>query len=213
MSEPISIAEYAKRCGVSIDLVRYDIRQGRVHMLPRNRVDASHPESLANMEKRLNKSGGVPLAKRPNSASVKASTRKLSEVCGGPDEGISPQEKITDFGDYTLREIARRFGSQLQFIDVLNSVKKIAEIEEKELKNAAVKGKLIDRELVKIAVIGPMETTLPQILTDGAKQIANRVSVMTRAGAPLLDLEREVESILKSFLRPMRDKMLRGISK
>jgi hypothetical protein len=207
--EIVKQTEFARRCGVQVETINRAMKAGKVNC-DGKRVIADGELS----EKFLaacRKKGKVPYLKRESSTRRPVlGPPKKPKVVEENKPWIDMGEGVGDFQEYTLKEICKRFGSHLQFIDVLNSVKKIVEIEERQIKNSVSKGELVSRELVNQQVLGPMKTTIPQILSDGSKQIARKVSVMKDSGASLNDMEREVSAILLSFLGPMRDRMIRG---
>lgn len=120
-------------------------------------------------------------------------------------------EEIEKFVDMTLREIIERFGSDYAFIDWLKATKAIEDINEKRLKNAATRGDLVSRDLIKRGIIDPIESAHIKLLTDGAKTIARRVVAMTGAGRPIEDSEKFVAEQITSFIRPIKSKVARAL--
>jgi len=120
-------------------------------------------------------------------------------------------EDIRDFADMTLRELIQRFGTDVAFLDWLNATKRIEDINEKRLKNAATQGELVSRTLVKTGIIDPIEGAHLKLLTDGAKTIALRVTAMHSAGLQLPDIENFVSDQISSFIRPMKAKIKRSL--
>lgn len=120
-------------------------------------------------------------------------------------------EDIRDFADMTLRELIQRFGTDVAFLDWLNATKRIEDINEKRLKNAATQGDLVSRQLVKTGIIDPIESAHLKLLTDGSKTIARRVTAMHSAGRDLADIENFVSDQISSFIRPMKAKIKRSL--
>src|SRR5690606_8499244 len=97
--------------------------------------------------------------------------------------GVSPEEaaNLANFGEGSsddleqlaalLAPLTERFGLESAFKDWLDALKKIEEIREKRLKNEALEGNLIERELVKTHVFGAIESGNRRLLSDTPKTI------------------------------------------
>jgi hypothetical protein len=120
-------------------------------------------------------------------------------------------DNMEQFADMTLRELIIRFGTDVAFNDWLKAIKTIEDINEKRLKNAQSKGELVNRDLMKVSVIEPINSAHIKLLTDGAKTIARRVVAMTNAGRPLEDCEYFVADQITSFIRPIKAKISRAL--
>ena len=120
-------------------------------------------------------------------------------------------EEIEKFSDMTLREIIERFGSDYAFVDWLKAMKSIEDINEKRLKNAQTRGELVNRKLIKVGVIDPINSVHIKLLTDGAKTIARRSTAMHDSGRPLEDIEKFVAEQITSFIRPVKSKVARAL--
>lgn len=121
-------------------------------------------------------------------------------------------EDIEAFADMTLRELIRRFGTDVAFVDWLKATKEIEYINEKRLKNAQTQGDLVSRELVKIGIIEPIDAAHIKLLTDGAKTITRRVTAMHSAERDLDDIEKFVKDQITSFIRPVKAKVKRALT-
>jgi len=120
-------------------------------------------------------------------------------------------EDITAFADMSLRELVTRFGTDIRFLDWLKSIKMIEDINEKRLKNAVSKGELVNRDLVKLGIIDPIDAAHIKLLTDGVKTIARRATAMHDAERPLDDVEKFVKDQITSFIRPIKSKVARTL--
>lgn len=131
----------------------------------------------------------------------------------GPTQAPDPQipPEIEAYADMTLRDLIGRYGTVAVFNDWLNALSKIESITEKRVKNEATAGKLISRDLVRQTIIVPIDTAFGQILTDGAKAIAVEVGAMAKGDASDQEIERAVEKVVASFIRPAKAKIKRGI--
>lgn len=139
-----------------------------------------------------------------------AALAKLNDVDTGTIIHEIPED-ISAFIDMTLREILQRHGTDTAFLDWLKATKSIEDINEKRLKNAVTRGELVSRELMKTGVIEPINAAHLKLLTDGAKTIALRVTVMHGAGRPLEDCEKFVADQIGSFIKPMKSKITRSL--
>lgn len=120
-------------------------------------------------------------------------------------------ENIREFLDWTLAQLVRKFGTETAFLDWLKATKLIEEIQAKQLDNAAAKGLLVDRHLVKTAIIDPIDETHRRLLADGSKTIGQRVATMAKAGRTDEEIEKDVADTVSSFLRPMKDRVARAL--
>jgi len=143
-----------------------------------------------------------------NHSKKAAALRKLMEE---GDTLHEIPEDIRAFADMTLRELIQRYGTDTAFLDWLNATKRIEDINEKRLKNAATKGELVSRQAVKVGIIDPIDAAHIKLLTDGAKTIARRVTAMHDAGRPLGDVEKFVKDQITSFIRPVKAKVARAL--
>ena len=158
-----------------------------------------------------------PEVEKPRGQAVVRITKKQEAMAAlDPDLGTGDiihevPEDIEAFADMTLRELIQRFGTETAFCDWLKATKDIEHINEKRLKNAATKGELVSRHLIKIGVIDPIDSAHIKLLTDGAKTIARRATAMHGAGRPLEDVEEFVKDQITSFIRPIKAKVARAL--
>ena len=120
-------------------------------------------------------------------------------------------EDIVEFADMSLRDLVTKFGTDLRFCDWLRATQLIEGINEKRLKNAATKGDLVSRKLVKGSVIGPIDTCHRRLLSDGARSLSIRVPAMHDAGEDAKKIEKYIHDQLTSFIRPMKTKVSRAL--
>jgi len=147
--------------------------------------------------------------------------KKPPRATDPPPESAAADEKdeeifeipadLAKFADHTIREILERFGTEDRFNSFLSAVQKIEGINEKRLKNAEKEGKLVNREMVKTAVIDRIDAVFVRMLTDGAKTIAARAHSITQAGEDVNAVRLMVEDQLGSFIRPAKTKMHKAL--
>lgn len=139
---------------------------------------------------------------------------KKSEALRNLNEDTTIHEipdDIEKFADMTLRELIERFGSDTAFSDWLKATKSIEDINEKRLKNAKTRGELVSRDLVEHGVVGPINTAHIKLLTDGSKTMSIRVSALINSGEPPEVIEEYIKKQIRSFIRPVKDKIIRAM--
>lgn len=120
-------------------------------------------------------------------------------------------EQISKYADMTLRDIIEKFGTAPRFKDWLGAMKEIGVIEDRNLKIAETKGRLVSRDLVQKHIVGEIDAAHIKLLRDGSKTIAVRVTAMVGSGAEPNDIERMVSELISSFIKPMKVKVTRAI--
>lgn len=146
---------------------------------------------------------------RPRGQAAVKNTKKRQPPPEEREGTIDIPEDIQAFGDFTLRELIEKFGTDTRFVDWLSATQKIEAINEKRLKNAQTKGELISRDLVKVGVIDTFNAAHLRLLKDGAKSIAAGVISKHAGGAELSEVEAYVSDILGSFIKPVKGKIAR----
>lgn len=141
-----------------------------------------------------------------------AAVREAKKQSAPPEDFVfEVPDDIQAFADMTLRELVERFGTDVRFLDWLKATKAIEDINEKRLKNAQTKGELVNRQLVKVGIIEPIDSAHIKLLTDGSKTIARRATAMHDAGRDLEDIEKFVADQISSFIRQVKSKVARAL--
>ena len=148
---------------------------------------------------------------KPEKAPKKTREEKATEKKHSNMDGIP--EDMREFSHMSLLELTQRFGTDTAFLDWLKATKTIEDINEKRLKNAASMGELVSKDLIKRGILDPIESTHVKLLTDGVKTISIRVSAMAIAGKDILSIEKYVASQISSFIKPVKDKVSKILSK
>lgn len=148
----------------------------------------------------------------PEALAAYARAAEQEGKAAGDDYVFEVPEDIQAFADMTLRELVEKFGTDTRFVDWLKATQTIEAINEKRLKNAVTRGELVNRQLIKVGVIDPIDAAHIKLLTDGAKTIARRASAMTAAGRELEDIEKFVADQIGSFIKPVKSKVVRALS-
>ena len=220
----VTKADFARMCGVQRQSVNKAMKEGPLHeAVVSGRIDVEHPAAV----KYLNK----PRKKRPSRAKTEVRPKrdptpeKVATVAtladGAPTNGSGGDAEplftdsgvdISQYADYTLRQIADTFGAMRVFKDFLEALKKLEDIREKRLNNEEVQRNLISRELVKTHVFGFLDAGNRRLLGDTPKTIARRLYALARADEPIETAEKLVRDIIGSQLTPQKGrvaKMLR----
>jgi hypothetical protein len=126
---------------------------------------------------------------------------------------MSMPQDIREFHDMPLLDVVTMFGTDVAFVDWLKATKVIEDIAEKRLKNAATKGELVSRDLVRVGILDPVQTAHTKLLTDGVKTIATRVVAMHGAKRPQGEIEKFVADQITSFIKPMKARISRTMKR
>lgn len=163
----------------------------------RRRADGGARQSKGAGERTGGRAGARRAAKSPEPVAV-------------PDPGDDPED-IERLADRTLRWITDNFGTKTAFKDYLEARKRIADIREKELKNAETEGRLISRDLVQTHVFGTIEALTRRLLGDEPKTLAQRVYSMARAGEPIEEAEKVIRDGISSQIKPVKLRVVRTL--
>jgi len=174
------------------------------------RVNGMIPEPL---KTRAKDPAPKPFEKVPVVNGYNARNERIKrESAENPDDLMDNIPKhISKLADKSLRELVHMFGTDRSFKDWLDAAKKIEDIDTTRIKNAQLKGELVNKEFVKISVVSPIESAHVQLLTDGAKTITRKVIVMCAAENTPAEIEKEIIDQLASFIRPVKTKITRAL--
>jgi hypothetical protein len=204
----ISRAELARLAKVSDVAVSKACKGRLAPACVEKRIDVDHPAVLDYLA-----SKGVAPPRKPESEPPPAEPEFSVSFDDGEDEGGAEDLDVEHFADLTLRQLTDRFGTKTRFKDWLDARKKIADIQEKDLKNDETTGRLIERELVRTHVFGAIEASNKRLLQDAPKNIARRIYAMAAANVPAEEAERTVREIIGSNLAAVKAtavRVLRG---
>ena len=132
--------------------------------------------------------------------------RKWSEQGGAPLNPTDYIDKIADVGELTLFQVVELYGTESRFIDWLGAVQKIHAIQEKSLKNAKAEGTVVNRDLVRRAIIDVFNSVHLRLLKDGSKTLAAGIVSKFEAGAELPELEEFASDTIGSFIKQAKHK-------
>lgn len=151
------------------------------------------------------KSVGLALAAQRELARQNTSV----EVPDNTDDDLPDDLRV--FGEWTLKQLIRRFGSDVAFSDWLKATQVIEAIHEKRLKNAQTEGSLISRQVVRDRLVDPINAAMLRMMTDGSKTMVTRVTAMIKAGAEPHEIEDFIIDTIGSYVRPLKSKMERSL--
>jgi len=149
--------------------------------------------------------GGKKKVKRP---SVEAPGLKLTDGPGSESEGFDDlPDDIRQFGDMTLREVVRRFGTEGRFLDWLNAMKRVEDLHEKRVKNEIVENTLVPRAYVSNHIFSLIEILNIRLLTDAPRTLAVRMIELVNAGETAEAVEDCARLVISSQLKGIKDKV------
>lgn len=165
----------------------------------------------------LSAAGHCPAAPTPagpsgQSAAPKPPPAAPANAWTAKEQLIEVPDDIEGMADMTLRELIEKFGTATRFHDWLKALKEIEAVNEKRIKNAQSRGRLISRSLVETGVIDPFNSAHIRLLTDGAKAITTAVLAKHQAGVEEQEIEKYVTDVVGSFIRPVKNKIERNLA-
>lgn len=227
----VSRVKFAESCGVNPSAVTRACAPGKAlaAACEGKRIDANHPDALTYRRKRQEAAVAAELgvsAAKARKIAERVSPAVPAEPTPWPSAPAPPPAptaappipeadevppEIAAFADMTLRELIRRHGTDIRFLDWLKALKEIEIIQEKRLRNAERSGELVSVQLVRDGVIDVFNTAHLRIMGDGAKKIASGVKSKALAGATTQELQDFVADVLASFLNPVKNKVVRTL--
>jgi len=184
--------------------------------------DSPAPIEVDSIQTAIRRASAKPA---PHIRGHRAKNRKAPPFAARPSRGedadaehdadtfqIDIPDDVRVFLDWTLRDLIDKFGTDIRFETWLKATASIETINEKRLKNAATRGELVSRDLVKVGVIDQVNAAHLKLLTDGARTIARRAAAMTGAGRTPDEIEKFVVDQIGSFIKPMKAKIIRALA-
>ena len=178
MGNSIGKKDLANLVGVTPGAISQAITSGRlVTDITGKRLDLDDPVNAAFMEKK--KRAKLPKSQKAEGLTTRTGARpktkviELVHVDGEPVADRDPlhgakqetQLTATDLLNMTLLHIYRRFGTFRTLIDYIDSVKKLEEIQLRQVKTARERGELVPKELV-VNIFSFVEEAHARVLTD-----------------------------------------------
>ena len=210
---------------------RGSLREARAgHRL--QKLDLDHPATVAYVKRCGAKiPAPAPPKPKPKKAAkktargrpkAKGSRRKAASKAPAPSP--DPDEKpalpvglegvdAERFADMTLRQVAQDWGTWDQFIGVVDAVKKLATIREKDDKHAEFEGAVISRELVATHVFSYLEKLHRRFLGPVPKTVVRKAIAGAKAGVDGEELEAKARELMGAELAAARDSIARTLRK
>lgn len=129
-----------------------------------------------------------------------------------PSPSEYPGEQIEELGDLTLRELIAKFGTADRFKVWLQARKALVDIGAKEIVNGEKRKQLIPRIFVEAHLIGTYERAHINLMTDGAQNIARRMSAMIKAGSAVEECETFVSEQISRHIKEAKASIARALA-
>ena len=118
-----------------------------------------------------------------------------------PRVGFHDKRDLVDFyGNKTLNQIVKEFGTDEAFIKFASSLKTLSEIEIKKLDIAKKRGQVIDRDLVRRFIFGAIESGNLRLLNDLPGSAARHIVNEFKAGKAIESLETDLKDMISLIL-------------
>lgn len=224
----ISLAEFARRCGVQRSTVA---RAKPLEPIIENaKIDAGHPiakQYLAEKSANPNKKTGRPkksgMAAEPKRSNRPDNTVRVPESVPGDlpddydeDEGdpldLIPED-IRKLAHWPLKKLVRRFGTDERFKHFLDGLQKIEQIQEKRHKNNVALGSDIPREFVQTHIIGLIDASFSRLVNDTPRSMALQVTDAVQAEQSVGEIEELIRDLIGQHIASLKDNALRRIKK
>jgi len=192
----VTRSEFARKAGRSPGAVTKAAKKSLAPATVGKRIDAGHPAALEYIKKCTGDTITVNGWRAHNEAKKLAALEAL---------------KNESFGDMTLKQVVKKYGTEPAFSDWLKAIKLIEDIKEKRLKNVTVQDELVSKKLVQIGVIDIFNTSHIKLINDGAKSIAAGAVSKHVSGAELVDIEHFVADQISSFIKMMKSESLKRL--
>ena len=109
----------------------------------------------------------------------------------------------------TIVEICELFGTDDRFLKIVESTKKLTEIEKNRIANAKASGLLVAKDLVKVGIIDPLDSVFATMLTDTVKTMSLRAHTMAKSGSTSDEIKVMMVDQISSVIRPAKSKVKR----
>lgn len=146
----------------------------------------------------------------PESTEMSAATERVAEEPGSLS--AESGSVMDQFGNKTLYEIIRFYGSDAKFAKVVQAMKQVAELEDKQIKISQARGDVISRSLVKERVFGAFEAANMKLLNDLPGSVTRFLMAAIKAGTPPEEAEKEVRQMISLVLSDAKVSARRAVT-
>jgi hypothetical protein len=220
MPTPVTRAQYAASKGVSRAAVTLAAKGPlKPACLEGGRVDAGHPAAIAWHAKGRRNAVAARATTAPRKKARRAPAAPTARAATdskpppAPTTVRPPRLNAAGFSDeladFTLSQIVDRWGSVRAYADATEANGKRERAHALRLKNDALEGKSISRDLVRQHVFGSIDAANRRLLGDSAKTIARRVYALAKGGAAMEEAERTVTELISSQLKRVKETAVR----
>ena len=195
----VSRSDLARLAGVSPAAVTKQCRPGGILAdgCVRDRVDlnadcvqkwlAGHAGGKTRGGSKVKKSSSAPAAPR----------RKPGKPAA---HGAPLLDDLRAYQSLTLAEIIARHGTIRELKDLLEARAKMAAIQERELGMSETRAELVDRNLVRLHVIGAFDAGHRRLLSDAVETLARQLYAACKSGQSLEEGKRVAREVISSQL-------------
>lgn len=166
----ISKAELAKRAGVAPPAVSYQLKHGLKDAVVDGKVESDHPLVVAWLKAKAAEPKKPPSEPKPRKVDI---SKKLPHVGGVPTQELA---------DLTLREIVMGYGSIDGFKRFVESLGKIADFNQREMRTQRERGDLIERDKVRRVAFALIDATFKRILSDVPESLSRQIIARIESG-------------------------------
>lgn len=166
-----------------------------------NKLDTDHPcvASFIAGRAALKPSGK---AHQFPDAVVESAARQAAGQSSPTEDGYT---HLAEVGDLTLREIAERYTGNPELTEYLRAWDLYEGARKKQLANDARRAELIERDLVRDAVLGFLADS-HRAIGQAAKTIVHRCFELALPGSPVEDAERMAKAEITAAIRPAKER-------
>lgn len=195
----VSRSDLARLAGVSPAAVTKQCRPGGAlaEGCVRDRVDMN----AECVQKWLSGHAGGTTGSAPRRKKTAAEPTARGRKTGkSPPPAADLLEDLSAYMGLTLGEIIARHGTIRELKDLLEARAKIAAIQERELGMSESRAELVDRNLVRLHVIGAFDAAHRRLLSDAVETLARRLYAACKAGESLEDGKRLAREVVSAHL-------------
>lgn len=113
--------------------------------------------------------------------------------------------------DWPLRKILNKFGSSYSMLEWINTIKRLEDLYEKQLKNSVLEKSYIPRSYVTTHITGAIEEVFVRLLNDAPRTITAKTLELIEAGEPREKIESTVKSAISSQIKNVKNTVLQGL--
>lgn len=198
----VRVATFAKWAGVTRQSIKSAVDRGVLSecIHPENKmINAAHPLARQYLAEK-----GVD--ELPEDLDFEQEqTSSQAGVLRKPDDSWNKDE----LENLTLRQILQRFGSVPGFKQYVDSLRAIAEYQQRDLRVQQARGTLIDRDFVEYKLFAMVDLAFQRLLTDMPDSLGKQIVSRVQSGGDNLAIE--VQNMIKERVSQILEDMKRSI--